>query len=50
MSIDLKFVELTADILEIFFIMYILVYTCVCFLTKQNDPSHYGKTHPQNIL
>ena len=37
MNIDLKFVELTADVLEIFF-------------TKQYDPSHYDKTHPHSIL
>ena len=30
--------------------MYILVYICVCFLTKQYDPSHYKKTHPHSIL
>ena len=23
---------------------------CVCFLTKQNGPSHYEKTHPHSIL
>ena len=34
MSIDLKFVEVTADVLEIFFIKYVYtrtVYTCVFF-------------------
>ena len=36
MSIDLKFVELTAEVLEIIFIKY--------------DPSHYEKTHPHSIL
>ena len=30
--------------------MYILVYICVCFLTKQCDPSHYVNTHPHSIL
>ena len=51
MDIDLKFVELTADVPEMFFINY--VYTrihrrCVCFLTEQYDPSHYEKTHPHS--
>ena len=44
MNIDLKFVEPTADVLEMFFIKY--VYTriyrlCACFSTEQYDPSHY---------
>ena len=30
--------------------MYILVYICVCFVTKQYDPSHYEKTHPHSRL
>ena len=32
MSIDLKFVELTADVLEILFIKYVLVYTRIYML------------------
>ena len=36
-NIELKIVELTADVLEI-------------FSTKQYDPSHYDKTHPHSIL
>ena len=41
MSIDLKFVELTADVLGIFSIKYVYtrVYTYVFFSTKQYDPS-----------
>ena len=30
--------------------MYVLVYICVCFSTKQYDPSNYEKTHPHSIL
>ena len=30
--------------------MYILVFMCVFFSTKQYDPSHYAKTHPHSIL
>ena len=50
MSVDLK-VELTADVLEMFFIKY--VYTRIymfVFLTEQYDASHYEKTHPHSIL
>ena len=51
MSVDLKFVELTADVLGIIlYNTYILVLICVFFFTKQYDPSHYEKTHPQSIL
>ena len=54
MNVELKFVELTADVLEMFFIKYvsyILVYMYVfVFLTEQYDPSHYEKTHPHSIL
>ena len=51
MNIDLKFVELTADVLEIFFYEYVYTRIYVClFLTEQNDPSHYEKTHPHSTL
>ena len=55
MNVDLKFVELTADVLEMFFIKFVYTridyeYTCVCFLTEQYDPSHYEKTHPHSTL
>ena len=45
MSIDLKFVEITADVLEFFFFKYeyTRIYICV-FLTKQYELSHYEKT------
>ena len=51
MSVDLKFVELTADVLEFFFIkdVYTRMYMFV-FLTEQYDASHYEKTHPHSIL
>ena len=53
MNVDLKFAELTADVLEMFFIKYvytrIYIYVFV-FLTEQYDPSHYEKTHPHSIL
>ena len=41
MSIDLKFVEVTADVLEIFFIKYVytrIVYTCVFFQQNNTTP------------
>ena len=51
MNTDLKFAELTADVLKIYIFssMYILVYIYV-FSTEQYDPSHYEKTHPHSIL
>ena len=53
MNVDLKFVELKADVLEVFFIKYVYtrIYICVfVFSTEQYDPSHYEKTHPHSIL
>ena len=51
MNVDLKFVELTADVLEKFFYkICIHSYKYVIFLTEQYDPSHYEKTHPHSIL
>ena len=51
MNVDLKFVELMADVLEMFFKICIYSYTYVfVFLTEQYDPSHYEKTHPHIIL
>ena len=45
MSIDPKFVELMADVLEIFFIIYRL------YLKQKNrTPSIKKKTHPHSIL
>ena len=51
MNVDLKFVELKADVLEMFFIKYVYtrIYVFV-FLTEQYDPSHYKKTHPHSML
>ena len=51
MNFDLKFVELTADVLEMLFIKYVYarIYVFV-FLAEQYDPSHYEKTHPHSIL
>ena len=51
MSIDLRFVELTADVLEIFLLLCTYTYIYVClFLTKRNDPSHFEKTHPHSSM
>ena len=51
MNVDLKFVELTADVLEMFFIKYVYtrIYVFV-FLTEQYDPFHYEKTHPHSTF
>ena len=51
MNVDLKFVELTADVLEMFFYkicIYSYIYVFVFF--TEYDPSHYEKTHPHSIL
>ena len=53
MSIDLKFVELTADVLEIYFIKhvpYTCIYMCVFFYKTRWPLPLREKTHSYNIL
>ena len=49
MNVDLKFVELTADVLEMF--LYTRIYMMgldyvFVFLTEQYDPAHYETNSP----